>query len=308
MLKSLLRRPLQWVLQTAGRAYVPGWELADAQVFAEALAAEGTACTLGYFNAPNDPVPLAAARTAAIIDAVATLRPAGYVSLKAPAFGYDIVAMAPLLDQARRRGVLAHFDSHDIGGADATLQAVAWAARRAPGAAAAGAAPPAPARPPAVGLTVPGRWLRSPADADQAAALGVRVRVVKGEWPDPDAPRADARAGFLAVVDQLAGRAAEAAIATHDPALAREALRRLLAAGTRCELELLHGLPRRAVQAVALELGVPVRLYIPFGAPWRPYALRKLGENPRIAAWLLHDLLSGAWQQARGRTRRRGAR
>lgn len=303
MLRSLLRRPVHLLLQIAGRAYVPGWELPDALARAEALAAQGTACTLGYFNAPHDPVPLAAERTRAIIDAVAALRPAGYVSLKAPAFAYDIDAMAPVLDHARRRGVLAHFDSHDIGGADATLAAVAWAAQRAREATDATAAPAA-----TVGLTVPGRWPRSPADAAAAAALGVRVRVVKGEWPDPDAPRTDARAGFLAVVDALAGRAAEVAIATHDPALAREALRRLQAAGTRCELELLHGLPRRAVLAQAQALGVPVRLYIPFGTPWRPYALRKLGENPRIAAWLLHDVLTGLWQHARGRTRRRGAR
>lgn len=284
-LRRAASRPLSLLLQAAGRAYVPGWTLADALQLAERLAADGQACTLGYFNAAHDTVAAVAAECAAIVDAAAQLSPPGYLSLKAPAFGFDLPAMAPLLARARERAMRVHFDSHDIASADATLHCVEQAV----------------AQGNATGLTLPARWPRSQADAERAIALGLRVRLVKGEWPDPAAPGADPRAGLLALAGRLAGRAAEVAVATHDPLLARQALLRLQAAATRCELELLNGLPRRAVLEVARELGVPVRVYIPYGIPWRPYALRRLGENPRIAWWLLHDAAAGLRQHWRRR-------
>jgi proline dehydrogenase len=117
------------------------------------------------------------------------------------------------------------------------------------------------------------------------------VRVVKGEWADPREPGRDRRQGFIEVVGCLAGRASEVAIATHDASLARESLARLQAAGTPCELELLNGLPRRELIPLAQEFSVLVRIYVPFGIAWRPYALSKLGQNPRIMWWLLQDAL-----------------
>ncbi len=277
LLRRLAAKPLRLALQAAGRVYVPGHTLEDALAIARPLAADGIACTLGYFHGNSDS-PAGVARAAmAIAAAVAELDPPGYLSLKAPALGYDLGLLGAVLGEARTRGVLAHFDSHEHPTAEPTLRCVEHAA---------GLGSP-------VGLTIPGRWQRSPDDAEFAARLGVRVRVVKGEWGDPTAPGLDPRQGFLAVVDRLAGTAPEAAVATHDPWLARQALARLQAAGTRCELELLNGLPRRDMLAIAREFGVPVRLYIPFGIAWRPYALGKAADNPRILWWILRDTASG---------------
>jgi len=78
------------------------------------------------------------------------------------------------------------------------------------------------------------------------------------------------------------------------------ALRRLRAAGTSCELELLFGLPARRVMDVADEEGVPVRLYVPYGASFLPYRLSHIRQTPRIGWWFLRDLLFGrACSQAR---------
>jgi proline dehydrogenase len=103
------------------------------------------------------------------------------------------------------------------------------------------------------------------------------------------------RRGFLEVIDRLAGGAREVAVASHDSWLARDALLRLRAAGTPCELELLNGLPKRTMLALAAELAVPVRVYIPFGIAWRPYALSKLGDNPRMLWWLARDGMTGLY-------------
>jgi proline dehydrogenase len=120
-------------------------------------------------------------------------------------------------------------------------------------------------------VTVPGRWRRSMVDAEWALSRGLGLRIVKGEWADPDDPLRDGRAGVLSLVDGVAGRAAHVSIATHDAELAREALMRLRLAGTRCELEVLAGRGVERPLAVARQLGVPVRFYVPYGKAPSPY-------------------------------------
>lgn len=67
-------------------------------------------------------------------------------------------------------------------------------------------------------------------------------------------------------------------------------MRRLQQAGTPCELELLCGLPGREVMAVARELKVPVRFYIPYGTGWLPYALCQLVRKPQLWGRMLRDV------------------
>jgi proline dehydrogenase len=69
-------------------------------------------------------------------------------------------------------------------------------------------------------------------------------------------------------------------------------LQRLRDGGTPCELELLFGLPMRAVSAVARDAGVPVRVYVPFGAAWMPYALSQLRRKPSTLWWMVKDALA----------------
>lgn len=276
-LRRLARLPLHLALQAAGRVYVPGQQLSDALSIAQKLSDGGVATTLGYFHGQHDRPERIAGISRDIIDAVAELQPHGYISIKAPALNYDMALIGGLLRATSERGLLAHFDSHEHYTAEPTLACVRQAA----------------ALGGAVGLSIPGRWQRSPDDADEVAALGVRVRIVKGEWGDPTAPHLDPRQGYLNVVDRLAGKASRVAIATHDPWLARESLSRLQAVGTDCELELLNGLPRREMLALAREFKVAVRVYIPFGIAWRPYALSKAAQNPRIVWWVLRDACQG---------------
>jgi proline dehydrogenase len=277
MLKRLLERPLRWALQTAGRAYVPGERLQDAVQIAESLGAQGTPCTIGYFSSNADSPEVTSRVCESIVDAVAAMQPRGYVSIKAPAFRYDPRLLAAIVLKAREADVLAHFDSHELHTADATLKCVQQAASLGG----------------RVGMTIPGRWHRSLADAELACSLGARVRLVKGEWADPGDRGRDRRQGSMEVVECLTGRAREVAIASHDPWLVANALPRLLAAGSQCELELLYGMPMRRVVALAREFAVPVRVYIPFGIAWRPYAASRAAENPRILWWLVRDGVDG---------------
>ena len=118
------------------------------------------------------------------------------------------------------------------------------------------------------------------------------MRVVKGEWPDAQAPNRDLRAGYLEVIDRLAGRARHVSVASHDVPLADEAIRRLRAAGTPCNLELLFGLPLRASLAAARQQQVDVSIYVPYGKGYLPYALSKVLRDPRRWLWLARDLFA----------------
>ena len=240
------------------------------------MEAAGVASTIGYFNADDDLPETVQRESCSAIDAIAELGMSGYASIKVPSLAYSMDRVRAIADRARRYGQLLHFDSHGPQTADPTLAVL-------------GSLLPYY---PKLGLTIPGRWLRSPDDADWATERNIRVRVVKGQWECSVRPDIDPREGFLAVIDRLAGRAAEVAIATHDAPLAHAAIGRLMKTGTACELELLSGLPRREVMTVAREFGIPVRLYIPFGNAWLPYALGQVLRKPRMWGWMIRDVMS----------------
>jgi proline dehydrogenase len=203
------------------------------------------------------------------------------VSVKAMILDFDCALVGEISRAAADAKIGIYFDSRAWDVVDQVLGCVADAARHNP----------------QVGCVLPGRWKRSLRDAELAEELQLKVRVVKGQWADPEHPDIDLREGFLALVDRLAGRACHVAVATHDAPLAREAVRRLRAAGTPCELELLFGLPMRAARRATRDLGVNTRVYIPYGHSWVPYALSWVRQNPRVLWWVLADASFGRWSQ-----------
>jgi proline dehydrogenase len=265
------------VTKGAGRAYIAGPELDDAMSTCRRLAGRGFGGTICFWNIESDsPKRIVDTYTSALA-VLAKEKLDCYLSIKLPPLNYDWALLKEVLDQARRKNTLVHFDSLEPATADRTFSMIAQAARSYPH----------------LGCTLPARWMRSIADADNAVNLGLHVRVVKGQWPDPQHLEIDPREGYLNVIDRLAGRARFVAVATHDPELARTALERLRQAHTPCSLELLYGLPVKQALKVADELDVPVRVYVPYGHGWLPYSLTQARRNPRVFWWVLRDLITG---------------
>jgi len=260
----------------AGRAYIAGPELDDAMSACRRLLGQGFGGTICFWNLESDPPRRIVEAYISALAVLASQKMDCYLSIKLPALKYDVVLLNAVLEQAQHTHTLVHFDSLEHATADQTFSMIAMAARSYPH----------------LGCTLPGRWLRSLTDVDLAVDLGLHVRVVKGEWPDPQHAEIDPRAGYLNVIDRLAGRARFVAVATHDPELGRTALQRLRQAGTPCSLELLYGLPLKPALKVATECGVPVRVYVPFGHGWLPYSLTHARRNPRVFWWILRDLIS----------------
>ena len=271
MLKTFSR----FLSTAASAAYVAGPELQNAIAAIDKFSIQGATSTIGYWDSGEEAPRTVADTYLAALNAIEQTGSNSYLSIKAPALGLSSSLVKEVVERSRKADIGIHFDSlgHDI--VDRTFELIGDAAQSSS----------------RVGCTLPGRWHRSAADVETIIDLGVRVRVVKGQWADPNYPNIDLRAGYLATIDRLAGRAKHVAVATHDPLLATEALGRLQAAGTSCELELLFGLPMNAVRKVAAKAGVKVRVYIPYGESYLPYALSQVRKKPQILWWVMRDAL-----------------
>ena len=129
-------------------------------------------------------------------------------------------------------------------------------------------------------------------DAARVAAAGLKIRVVKSEWPSPDAPDHDPRRGFLDVVGALCeALPVRVQVATHDAPLADRALRLLVEAGVPCEHQVLHGMRAQPAMEAAHLLGVQTRIFVPYGTGRVPYSVRAAVRDPHAAYRLARDLV-----------------
>lgn len=272
---SSLMLPL---MQRAARSYVGGEQLSDALTVADRLAGEGISTTLGFWDVEHAPPRRVADQYLLGIEKLATSPLDSYLSIKPPALQFDAHLAGQVATAAQSAGIELLCDSHGPEIASPSRDLVETMLLH--------------ASPDNLGMVIPGRWLRSLEDADWAVERGIRVRVVKGQWPDPAAPDRDLRQGFLEVIDRLAGRARHVRVASHDVPTAAEAIRRLRAAGTSCELELLLSLPTVPSINWARQNDVNVRLYVPYGKGYIPYAINQLQRNPRIAWWIVKNLVT----------------
>ncbi|PKQ22980.1 MAG: proline dehydrogenase [Actinobacteria bacterium HGW-Actinobacteria-5] len=141
-------------------------------------------------------------------------------------------------------------------------------------------------------ITIQAYLHRTPADLGRLITAGAWVRLVKGAFAEPadiavrSAVDRDSR--YRRCASQLLGRAAREAgvypsFATHDHRLIEEIITQAEAQGWPAdafEFEMLYGV-RPDLQRELSRRGYRVRVYLPFGTDWFPYAVRRVGESPR---------------------------
>ena len=265
------------VVQRLALAYSAGSTAEQAVHTAESLAAIGYPGIVGYMSADHADPRIVARNSMEALEAIHAKQLDCYVSIKAPPLRFDRGLVRGIVQSGNEKGIRVHFDAMAVDDVDRTFSLVQemQAIHR------------------NVSCTLPGRWQRSTADAQRAIDLGLPVRVIQGEWADLPERERDPVAGFYEIVDRLAGRVPTVGVATHNPALARKCVRRLRAAGTPCEIEVVRGYPIHRVLPVAVDEGVPVRVYVPFGHVAFPYTMSKVVHRPRIALWALRDVFRG---------------
>ena len=140
---------------------------------------------------------------------------------------------------------------------------------------------------------------RSAADVAELNRRGIRVRLCKGAYLEHGdvafQAKADVDSNFLALARQLLTEGNYPGIATHDERMLEGVLQFVKEnriPPDRFEFQMLFGV-RRALQRHLVSEGWRVRVYIPFGAAWYPYFMRRLAERPANLVFVLRSLVRG---------------
>ncbi len=130
---------------------------------------------------------------------------------------------------------------------------------------------------------------------------GVRLRLCKGAYREPGDlafPRkADVDRNYARLAGMLFSKEAQAAgayagFATHDERLIRviaDRAREFGLAPDRYEFQMLHGI-RPELHQTLTDLGVRLRVLVPFGEDWYGYFVRRLAERPANLRFFLTQL------------------
>lgn len=137
-----------------------------------------------------------------------------------------------------------------------------------------------------VGTVIQSCLHRSRVDIEQLVDQGIRVRLVKGAYKEPESvayqEKADVDKNYLQLMEILLARGRFPAIATHDEEMINAACRFVRDHGinpTSFEFQMLYGI-RRDLQEKMVRKGYNVRIYVPYGSHWYPYLMRRMAERP----------------------------
>lgn len=100
-------------------------------------------------------------------------------------------------------------------------------------------------------------------------------------------------ANYVEILEEMIARGAYVGVATHDERLVWSMLkliRKRHLAPTQYEFQMLLGVDPE-LRDMLVAAGHHVRVYVPFGKQWHAYCMRRLKENPKIAGYILQNLL-----------------
>jgi len=149
----------------------------------------------------------------------------------------------------------------------------------------------------AVGTVIQSYMRRAEADVEGLLADGIRIRLCKGAYKEPEdiafQKKSEVDASYVKLMKIMMKSGIYHGLATHDEAIINEAK----AFATRekiprdaFEFQMLHGI-RRDLQQSLVKDGWGMRVYIPFGTEWYPYFMRRLAERPANVLFIAKNLL-----------------
>lgn len=154
-----------------------------------------------------------------------------------------------------------------------------------------------PANRGAVGTVIQSYMRRSEKDVERLLADGIRIRLCKGAYKEPEEiafqKKSEVDASYVRLTKTLLKSGIYHGLATHDEAMIREAqafAARESIPRDAFEFQMLHGI-RRDLQQRLVREGWRMRVYIPFGAEWYPYLMRRLAERPANVLFIAKNLL-----------------
>jgi proline dehydrogenase len=285
--RSGMRKPSSFA-----RRFIAGETIAEAMEAARAVEARGMTVTMDLLGESVTSLSKADAATRdyiAVVEAMVAADVGRNISLKLTQLGLDVDKasaidnLRKILERAETAGFFVRIDMENSPYTAVTLEIYETLWRHGYQ---------------HLGVVLQSALYRSETDLATINGFGGRVRLVKGAYKEPKTvaypKKADVDAAYARLLKTLLLEGHEPAIATHDPAmieLARSIAREHNVGADRFEFQMLYGV-RRDLQAMLVNAGYRVRVYIPFGREWFPYFMRRLGERPANVLFVLRGIFS----------------
>jgi proline dehydrogenase len=148
-----------------------------------------------------------------------------------------------------------------------------------------------------VGAVIQSYMRSAEADIEKLLAEGIRIRLCKGAYKEPEdiafQKKAEVDANYVRLMKVLMKSGVYHGLATHDEQIINQAKAFVIAENIprdAFEFQMLHGI-RRDLQRSLVREGWRMRVYIPFGTEWYPYFMRRLAERPANLFFLARNLL-----------------
>jgi len=149
-----------------------------------------------------------------------------------------------------------------------------------------------------VGVVLQAYLRRTAEDVESLLDLSPNVRLCKGIYVEARRiafqDGAIVNRSFVTLLDRLVDGGAYVGVATHDERLVFEAeriVRKRKLLRSRYEFQMLLGV-ERGLRDMVMASGHRMRIYVPFGAAWYEYSVRRLKENPAIAGHVVRSLFA----------------
>lgn len=275
--------------QPLTRRFVAGLTLDDAIPVVEELGTSGASASLDYLGENVRNLAEAAAAREAYLQALDRIRSGNLhttVSAKLTALGLDLDRRQcvwnaeALVEAARDMGTRVEFDMEGSDYTDRTLGIVHRLHKEFG----------------AVRAVIQAYLYRSVDDVDALCEAGIPVRLCKGayrESPDVAFPKkSEVDENYRYLMQILFDHGTHPAIATHDAGIVDRTMsyaRENGIAADEFEFQMLYGV-RRDLQNLVLTEGYRLRVYVPYGAAWYPYFMRRLAERPANVMFVARSL------------------
>ncbi|MCX7945008.1 MAG: proline dehydrogenase family protein [Deltaproteobacteria bacterium] len=150
-----------------------------------------------------------------------------------------------------------------------------------------------------VGVVIQSMLLRSEDDIKELNKRGIRVRLCKGAYKEPEAiafqKKEQVNENYIKLMKMLLTEGKYPAIATHDEKIINECKRFVKENkidSSRFEFQMLYGI-RRDLQVSLVKEGYRMRVYVPYGKEWFPYFYRRLRERKENVFFVLRNFFRG---------------
>jgi len=148
-----------------------------------------------------------------------------------------------------------------------------------------------------VGTVMQAYLYRAEQDVKDLLSVGCRMRLCKGAYKEPPdiafPKKGDVDANYVKLMKLLLSSGIYHGIATHDPAMihaTKKFVRERNIGREQFEFQMLYGI-RTDLQEQLVRERYRLRVYIPFGADWFPYFMRRLAERPANLVFFLRNLM-----------------